>query len=877
MPGPTLPIPKSKITYFTTEGNTPNGGEYFPLSFVDGEFRIQNLWKALIDPNKTLPNFEYRLFMYDCSQNNIVDVWNNSTETNLVFTTSFPLTLVNDLVSFTLSSIAMFALQNIGGSYCFYCLCYDDVNDTYSFLPTNITHDYVHEYEVSTRIFDTDIIDGVTDKTDFRWRLKRADIPNISYLYLEHYEEEILTESEIILQADLSSYDEYPADTDYGQYRRSISSTLNANVIEIIYIIGIDNSISRGIYFEFVNTVSPEYLNGQKYELSVNYQKKGMLYRLHPILKTLFWEQFIEGVSEELFNHYKQATELKDLINAESSNADTLLALATKFGYVPNRILDNTITFLQREVNNIGLRVQMKGTYDGYKFIFRLVNALGYIYNVFHNNNKFIRAIQETETFSLLRDYIADWTQAFTGIEPFPYYSLSLDSYLLMDEGTDMDADPLDYMDELLVSHPTKHLAIEWLIDETFIDPDDSVEKLMNLTRLEYVLFSSLYNRKLTDYPHVGAQVSFPCDETGYYNKLTNGTGSYTVQDLKVRSSVTPLYRSIIQTLENVIMDDTPVSILDPSLPEFFDQSFIATKKIDIATDFYRIVAGNGNKNQISFNNGSKELNTKYDNTIFHVGFDEAFDVFCIDSSLNKYQGELLGTATRAANGIISRSYYNPSGQGVAYFPSIQHTSTDRETSLWVKGIGKVGTTGTIFNCGYLKIEKPNTANYDFKFTFTGNVTSGDITLTYNTTTDPAYITTPIFIYVSFNETTSTMTASLQSSNQTVTNTLDYSTFGTIASPIQLTMGGDYDSGTTTISNASTGYIDDAWISEYIMSANEKSYVFTNRTCDMSYIDKKFYEYQIQDEVYEDLLWYIVTGRIDGKGDCYSQTLQLYK
>ncbi len=262
-----------------------------------------------------------------------------------------------------------------------------------------------------------------------------------------------------------------------------------------------------------------------------------------------FWEDFCDAISDDLELIRAEVALKKNYFYIKDiTDVNTLIEISNTFGFTIDRSIDDSVAYLK---DNIGLtvnRIKHKTTYAGYHYIFSLAKYYGLVYNYFVQNSYFTRGIDQTQIITNL-NAITDYSIPFIAFTPELYYKSIIQNFVTLDET------PLWYLDENVVTEldqvvqraPTVHLAIEYvpqiLIDNTKnINISDFIYQYqyeyMNTTYLDYLYNASLYNKKVTEIPHIGVQVNFITDESGYYNNLSTDA-TYSTPDLQLVCSTT--------------------------------------------------------------------------------------------------------------------------------------------------------------------------------------------------------------------------------------------------------------------------------------------------------------------------------------------------
>jgi len=261
---------------------------------------------------------------------------------------------------------------------------------------------------------------------------------------------------------------------------------------------------------------------------------------------TNFWPQYIEALAEELDLEDEELIIPSKIINDPSSGLnDYLIYLSTKYGYTPNLILDNSIDFLQKEVESIPYRIRHKGTYKGYKFNFKQIGRLGEIYNFFYNESKLVKAINWSTVYSGINLLTASGLSIpFTGLKPDINYSTVTQAELIqLDTNRYLDETPPWVLDNYLYSVPSKHLGIEYYIDRLVTKSGISTEYSIYDDYLQYIDIGTDYNKRNVVFPHTGTNICMFTSTSGTYNGFGyTTTSAYSIPEIKLSSTVTLPY-----------------------------------------------------------------------------------------------------------------------------------------------------------------------------------------------------------------------------------------------------------------------------------------------------------------------------------------------
>jgi len=263
--------------------------------------------------------------------------------------------------------------------------------------------------------------------------------------------------------------------------------------------------------------------------MSSNIDIKKLLPR---VMRIDFWEDLMDAFSDELTLLKSEIAEKMNLFYVRNiTDENQLLEIATTFGYLPDRSLDDSLSYFKQEINSISFRIKKKTSYQSYDYIFSSIPILGHVYNLFWDGSNLIKAIDGTTTESYLD--IQDYTLPFTNVIPEYYYSSLLNEPPTLDSGQSLDENwTLDVNIQKISTH---HIAIE--VIPIVLTTYNSIEYLWTLEYLNFLLKASNYTRKATEVPHIGVQLSLITDQSRYYDNLSLST--YTVPALKANFAIT--------------------------------------------------------------------------------------------------------------------------------------------------------------------------------------------------------------------------------------------------------------------------------------------------------------------------------------------------
>ena len=271
------------------------------------------------------------------------------------------------------------------------------------------------------------------------------------------------------------------------------------------------------------------------------------LFVLPQSLQIDFWTQFMQAFEEELVDFKDEQIDIFQLLYDVRNQTDEvqLLEIAKQFGYEPDRSLNDSLAFLQSEVLSVIFRIQNKSTLFLYNFIYKLTGYDGYVFSLYYNGSKLVKAVDKPSIDTNLNTYL--YPSIFKGFTPEQNFSDIIDIDLFYDNaGADIKYDDPDiefFYDTKVEKTPTKHLVFEYIPD-TLITKD-TTEYIMTSEYINYLENATEPNRKSTEIPHVGFNIAFMVDESGFFDTNNTIKNTYSLPDIKVRCFMTPFYSTI--------------------------------------------------------------------------------------------------------------------------------------------------------------------------------------------------------------------------------------------------------------------------------------------------------------------------------------------
>lgn len=573
-------------------------------------------------------------------------------------------------------------------------------------------------------------------------------------------------------------------------------------------------------------------------------------------LKNDYWIDLCDALSVELdlFREYnidykKFFYDIKYLFDnyLDFENIDTnyvlnrFLDIIKEFNSNSNRQVDSSLDFLYNEVRAIILKIKNKGTYFGYNYNFRNINKLGYVYNLYYNTFNLVKALDIDGAEGVLANLTAvtDYSLPFIGLTPYLFYSLFNDTNFRLDTGLHLDEDYtlggskwyLDYND---YSQPSSHLAIEYIVNELITE--DTIKYLMTPTYFEYLLGSSLYNRKVINTLHCGVQLNLLLKNSIYYDYSSSDT--YSIPDLETNCITT----------------------------DYYDKSVALSMPVNDM--FYYMVGGIGKKNLTSIN--YPHLNEK---VYGYWSFDENYGDIIYDTGINYKDGLLYGSYLRQKGDIGGEVYFDgvttyskvnymslyTSGNYITINIWFRADSLDMNETSYLFYLDALNPTTAYTYCYYTKSTKTLT----FKsYTIFGDsdvpipilpIVIGDLNINDN---NLLTICLDCQTYPLVDEVYIYLNSILIHSNQPDSRIFDNGNL----TKFDLYIGCKND-----LSDKFKGYISEVKINRYLWNQADITYYYDNKIGNHNFLDNRIFQERIHlTQIVDDTNWYIVNGFIKG-------------
>lgn len=146
---------------------------------------------------------------------------------------------------------------------------------------------------------------------------------------------------------------------------------------------------------------------------------------ISPLTSDKLWSDFLEANSYELNNMKTEYSKIKNNWNI-NNDKDNLIRISESFGYIPNLIIDSTISMAKKEIESIPYRIREKTTYNGYSLIFQQNGVLGDTFNYYWDGEKLVKAIDYEKTVENLLNY--NHYTPFYGTTPIKNFSTTINA-----------------------------------------------------------------------------------------------------------------------------------------------------------------------------------------------------------------------------------------------------------------------------------------------------------------------------------------------------------------------------------------------------------------------------------------------------------------
>ena len=559
-------------------------------------------------------------------------------------------------------------------------------------------------------------------------------------------------------------------------------------------------------------------------------------------VSTEFWEDYCDSWSDELILKETELIDPKEYYynTRYQETISDLITICNTFGYTPDRSLDESVEYMQKEVKFLNYRVKYKSTYTGYDIIFSINNYSGLVYNLYlENNTLLIRGLDISETIIYLDNHT--YSLPFIYFQPDYYYSTVINNSTL-DQGYFLDTGGT--LDGEYVSTPTQHLAIEYSVNR--LVEEDSLEYWVTTTYLEYLANAVNYNRKSTEIPHIGFQFNFISDFSYTFNNLSLDN-DYTVPVLKMQGAYVP--DDLINTNPVFLdaVDPNSQLNLDDIVLDSLDQNLISSNMTgDLEVDFYKIVLGDGGgANGVGLPSiNYPDLNN---NLIAYYSFDESGGATFEDTA-NTNDGTLYGTYNREIN-MLNQGITFDGLTGYGETTNLIFDNTNKTFSFWFRfdkdnqdssanrPLVNIRGTSLIFGVNYLSSSQSLAIRIGINtFTTTLGLDGG---LSH--------------IVVNLNRSANTADYYI---NGTYLGQKNISSLGSIAGASTL-----YIAKSTVYSTFSAMSVDEIRIYDEALTIDEMEFLYTNKQANVGIINEVFETTDLVNTRVEDIDWYIIAGR----------------
>lgn len=334
-------------------------------------------------------------------------------------------------------------------------------------------------------------------------------------------------------------------------------------------------------------------------------------------MRNEFWTAVMLSIEDEILLMRKQMETKKTLYSFKATDLERLKELADLIYEIDynaltsiESLLENNYgiseemveIFLRKELIKIPYQTLNKTLYSAYKGYFSFLSfSFNHYISVYHTTSLFdlytgntiiVRDLQDNllaniednfESYSFTDDDSVALTDSSYSLGYDSYYSTILDQKVtnnflgkislaptLDTDGVTLDDSEVTSLDlePTEIKNSTKHISFEAVADQTFVRYDNGTYNrfLMPADALAYMNTGFFYNRKAVEVSHIGVQLSFFVDNSGFDNFLNSD-----LSDLYSAAVVNP---SVLA--EGVYSSDQIVSIKfgasQQEVPEYTDE-----------------------------------------------------------------------------------------------------------------------------------------------------------------------------------------------------------------------------------------------------------------------------------------------------------------
>ncbi len=546
------------------------------------------------------------------------------------------------------------------------------------------------------------------------------------------------------------------------------------------------------------------------------------------------FEEELKLVKEELIDPLFLVFDVKNQIDE-----DMLVNINSMFGNYTDRSIDDSITFFQDDILAIPFKIKNKTTYSAYNYIFKLLRKYGFVYNLYYDGEKLVKAIDIEDIESKL--LTEDLAKPFLYPYPELNFANALNQEVTLDAGLILDAEIPWFLDTSLEKRLTKHLSVELLCNDLF--DIDGTKYLMYNPYLDFVNNNAEFNKRAVDVLNIGCNLTLITDKSGYFDNISNS--AYSIDDLELNVATTVFFNGLPDT-PNILLDDGRT--LDEETLWTLDAQTTSEDSRNILEIFYNIVAGKGTQGLLS-----KTLPDIEEDIILYFPFNEESGAEIQDRSTNNRDGTVYGDYERV-KGIISTCIFYNGTNVYCEANNIVINNTNKQINFWIKANTDdfIDTNCYIFNFdGFLDMYY-DTVNEELNYTITDG--SNTVNNTYSivlSEDDPKYISLQID---RDNDTLKLFVDCIEE------NSDDISSIGDFGDTYSLYIGSDLGS-----DNFWYNLIDEFRVYTRVLTNAELCYLYDNRLGNRDKLDDLVYKGKISySEIYENTDYYIINTHIPG-------------
>jgi len=230
-----------------------------------------------------------------------------------------------------------------------------------------------------------------------------------------------------------------------------------------------------------------------------------------------FWLDFVQSCNPEISLAIDTIKDKSELYVIDKMEYERLLEITELLNITFDVTVNSTTEFLRREVASIAFKLAYKATAIVYKSFYRALDRVGQVFVYYYNGQDLLRHTQSlltgTEILNQSDTHIHLSQENFTGF---------------LEEDRTLDSDPVQrldtgwILDTKLSKTSTKHVGIEYVIDELVTHSSTGLSYTMTANYFDFIKSNMDVLKKATEVPHIGCQLVGIADTSNNVNTITD-------------------------------------------------------------------------------------------------------------------------------------------------------------------------------------------------------------------------------------------------------------------------------------------------------------------------------------------------------------------